>query len=225
MKVEMKYAPQSLAEIIYPNKSTEILIQGYASGHLEGNLLLWGGNGTGKTSLANLLPTAIVGPQAAVEDKDYDDVLSQKNIKQYLQSACQFNSLTNQGKFFMVFHEFDNAKVNLNKLWTAMDICQDMLMVIITTNNPMKVHQSLRSRCELVEMPSLTPVAVLPRAQQILAAEGLVLPDAQVLSYLQTRKALGDIRQYFQVLDNLLYLTALGHPLPAWTPAPPSLVK
>ena len=72
MKVEIKYAPQSLADVIYPNKQTETLIQGYASGQLEGNLMLWGSNGTGKTSVANLLPTAIAGAQAAVEDKDYE---------------------------------------------------------------------------------------------------------------------------------------------------------
>lgn len=225
MKVEIKYAPQSLADIIYPNKQTESLIQGYSSGQLEGHLLLWGSNGTGKTSIANLLPTAIAGPQATVEDKDYDDVLSQPNIKQYLQSACRYNNLTGSGKFFIVFHEFDNAKVNLNKLWTAMDSCQDMLMIIITTNEPMKVHKSLRSRCELVEMPALTPIAVLPRAQQILQLEGLDLPDAQVLSYLNERKALGDIRSYFRMLDRLLYLQANKFPLPAWTPAALALVK
>lgn len=225
MKVEIKYAPQSLADVIYPNKQTETLIQGYASGQLEGHVMLWGSNGTGKTSVANLLPTTIAGAQAAVEDKDYDDVLSQSNIKQYLQSACRYNSLTGQGKFFMVFHEFDNAKVNLNKLWTAMDICQDMLMVIITTNAPMNVHKSLRSRCELIEMPALTPAAVLPRAQQILQSEGMTLPDSQVLSYLNERKALGDMRSYFRMLDRLLYLHSSNLPLPAWTPAAPSLVK
>ena len=223
MKTEIKYAPQNLNEVIYPNDATALRMKGYAAGKLEGNILLHGTNGTGKTSIAKLLPYAIAGADAMIEDKEHDQVLSQSNIKQYLQNACQNSKLFGAGKFFLVFNEFDNAKVNLSKLWTAMDACADSLMVIITTNQPMSVHQSIRSRCDIVAMPPLTAQAVLARAQFILAAEGLVLPDQQVLHYLKTKQHFGDLRKYMHAIDELLLLQSMGEPMPAWTPSAPTL--
>jgi len=223
MKVAIKYAPRNLNEIVYPNIAIERRIMGYASGALENNILLHGSNGTGKTSIASLLPYAISGQNAQIEDKDYDKVLEQKDIKSYLRNACQTSKLYGGDKFFLVFNEFDNAKANVSKLWTAMDACADSLMVIITTNEPMNVHKSIRSRCDLIEMPALKAVAVLRRAQQILAAEGLALPNEQVLSYLKTRDHFGDWRKYMAVMDELLYSNAQGLPLPAWSQSAPVL--
>ena len=223
MKIAIKYAPKTLSEIVYPNIAIERRILGYASGHLENHIILHGSNGTGKTSVASLLPYAISGANAQVEDKDYDAVLKQPNIKAYLRNACQTSKLYGVDKFFLVFNEFDNAKTNVSKLWTAMDDCADQLMVIITTNEPMSIHKSIRSRCDLIEMPAIKPNAVIARAQHILSAEGLILPNEQVLSYLKTVEHFGNWRKYMAVLDEMLYLNTQGLPMPAWKQSAPVL--
>ena len=61
MQFEIKYAPKNLNEVIYPNVAVQRRIQGYATGQLEGHIILHGPNGTGKTTLANLLVRAIGG--------------------------------------------------------------------------------------------------------------------------------------------------------------------
>ena len=221
MKIQHKYAPQSLSEVIYPNDAVENKVMAYGQRGLNGHVLLHGPNGTGKTTVANLLTHAIGGPNAIVEEKDFDEVLKQPDLKGYLQRSCQFGALTDSSKYFLVFNEFDNAKINLNKLWTAMDACGDELMVIITTNNPMSVHKSIRSRCEEIEMSALTPRAVLARAQWILKAEGLIMPNDQLLHYLKTESHNCDLRKYMQILDKLLYLNSEGLPMPFWIPPPP----
>lgn len=220
MKTEIKYAPATLSDVIYPNKATELRIQAFAAGDLEGNILLYGPNGAGKTTVASLLPYAISGTDAYVEDKDFDKVLKQSDIKSYLKKACSMSNLFGSSKFFMVFNEFDNAKFNLDKLWNAMDSIQEELMVIITTNNPTQVHQSIRSRCTLIEMPALSPQALLARSQYILKTEGLVLPDKQVLHYLTSKQHTGDIRQYMGLLDELLFLDRSGLSMPNWKTSP-----
>jgi hypothetical protein len=168
-----------------------------------------------------LLTRAIGGPNAIVEDKHFDEVLKQPDLKEYLQRSSHLGALTDSSKFFLVFNEFDNAKINLNKLWTAMDACGDELMVIITTNNPMSVHKSIRSRCEEIEMSALKPGAVLARAQLILKAEGLVMSNDQLLQYLQTESHNCDLRKYMQILDKLLYRNRAGLAMPFWKQPPP----
>lgn len=215
MKCAIKYAPQSLGDVIYPNQAVKTRIDAYANGLLENHIILFGPNGTGKSTIARLLPDAIVGGNAVVENDDFDELLNKKNLKQFLKQSCSMSSLTQQGKAFLLFEEFDNAKVSLNKLWTAMDACADELQVIISTNHEMKVHASIRSRCDMIHVSKLSAKIVLPRAQFILNNEGLVLPNDYVLAYLQQADWKGDLRLYMQKLDELLARQAMGLGLPA----------
>ena len=220
MKTAIKYAPQNLEEVIYPSVAVQKRIDAYAKGHLEGHVLLWGPNGSSKTTVANLLPYAIGGQDALVEDKEFDELLANKDLKQYLLRACSMTGLYGQSKFFMVFDEFDNAKINVSKLWTAMDRCAEQLMVIITTNLPMNVHQSVRSRCDLINFSKLSARQILPTAQQILQAEGVNLLDKHVLYYLTQIEHQADLRKYFMKLDEIIFLTNTGQLLP---PVPSSI--
>lgn len=218
MGFSIKYAPQSLDDVIYSSTALEERIKAYRLGFLDGHIILHGPNGTGKSTIARLLPHEIVGGIATIEDKDYDDVLNQKDLKGYLKNLCSLNRLSVQNKVFLVFEEFDNAKVNLNKLWTAMDACSDELQVIISTNRPMDIHQSIRSRCDPIAVNKLSASNVLPRAQFILGNEGLHLPDEYVLQYLQTADWKGDIRHYMRMLDALFASQAMAKPLPVVSP-------
>lgn len=209
MKIADKYKPTNLGEIVYPNEAVRIRIQAYMSGQIEGNLLLWGPNGTGKTSVADLLPQYISGSNAQV-DTDFESILKRNDLGGYIANSCSVADLCGHKKYFMVFHEFDNARGNINELWTAMDKHSDKLMVIITTNNPMSVHKSLRSRCDEIHFPALSARQVLPRAQKILSTEGVSLPNAQVLHYLTQIEHFGDLRKYFSKLDEILYLHKSG---------------
>ena len=225
MKCEIKYAPQKLNEVIYPSIAVERRINAYANKDLEGHILLWGPNGTSKTTIANLLPYAIDGESAIVENKHFDEILSQKNIKDYLSNACSMNQWV-QGtpKFYMVFQEFDNNSSKLHKLWSAMDDLGDRLMVIITTNEPMSIHKSVRDRCDLINMPAVSVKSFMPRAQHILRTEGLILPDYQVEYHLAQREKFGSLRQYLSCLDQLLFLNNNNLAIPsAPQPTKPTL--
>lgn len=225
MKAEHKYAPQSLSEVIFVSQQTQTIVQGYASGQLDGHLLLWGPNGTGKSTLANLLPKLIGGEDASVETKTYEELMAMTDIRDYFRNTVQLNKLTGQGKHFVIFHEFDENSGKQAKLWTAIEGCLSDVMLIITTNHPMKINSSIRSRCDCIEMPAITPELILPRVQDILRTEGLDLPDQQVMYYLVNQVVLRDVRKYMGLIDKLLYLHSQGQALPAWKPSAPVLVK
>ena len=215
MKVEVKYAPKNLLEVIYPNVAVEQRIAAYAQGYLDGHIILWGPNGTGKSTVTRLLPDSIENGNAVIETKDYDDLLGRKDLKDYLRRTANATSnQTESSRFYLTFEEFDNAKVNRHKLWTAMDACQDELMVIITTNHPFDIPKSVRDRCDLIEFGALKAHQVLPRAKFILAQEGLNLPEKDVLFYLQQVEHRGSLRAYMRKLNDLLALSKMGNPLP-----------
>lgn len=213
MKTAIKYAPKNLGEVIYPNDAVRTRIQAYMSRDLEGNILLWGPNGTGKTTVAELLPHYIGGDDAFIETESFDDILKKDDLRAYIANSCSIASFSNS-KYFMVFHEFDNAKANVSKFWTVIEEYADQLMLIITSNDPMNIHKSLRSRCDEIAFPALTARQVLPRALKILAAEGVNLPDKQVLHYLTQIEHFGDLRKYFDKLDEIIFLSKTGKTFP-----------
>lgn len=217
MKCEIKYAPNQLNEVIYPNVGVERRINGYATKQLEGYIILHGPNGTGKTSLANLLVKEIGNQHPEVERKDADELLAQPDLKKYLKQAAAYAAMTTSEKFFLILNEFDYSKKNLNKFWTALDACGDGVMAIITTNQPMDVHASIRSRCDVIEMPGVCAEAALQRIQYCLSMEGVNLPDAQVLHYLKNYVQGYDLRRYFRIADQIIYLSKNNMPMMPWT--------
>jgi len=223
MKCEIKYAPNQLDEVIYPNVGVERRINGYATKQLEGHIILHGPNGTGKTSLANLLVKEIGNQHPEIERKDADELLAQLDLKKYLKQAAAYAAMTTSEKFFLILNEFDYSKKNLNKFWTALDACGSGVMAIITTNQPMDVHPSVRSRCDVIEMPGVCAEAALQRIQYCLSMEGVNLPDAQVLHYLKLQEQFLDLRRYFRLADQIIYLIKNNLPMPSWTSNPKPL--
>lgn len=221
VKTADKYKPTNLGEVIYPNEAVRKRIQGYMSGQLEGNILLHGPNGTGKTTVADMLPNYISGPNAYVETASFDDILKKSDMHGYIANSCSVANFSDS-KYFMVFHEFDNAKANVSNFWTIIEKYSTRLMLIITSNEPMNIHKSLRSRCDEIAFPALTARQVLPRALKILAAEGVNLPDKQVLHYLTQIEHLGDLRKYMAKLDEIILLSKTGGTFP---PAPTFIIN
>jgi len=158
-----------------------------------------------------------------VEDLDSEELLAKPKLREYLKNEAGIARLTTSGKFFLLLNEFDNAKKGVNKLWTALDACGDSVVSVITTNEPMDVHRSVRDRCTVIEMPGIPAIAALPRVQYALQSEGVHLPDRQVLHYLKPQEQWRSLRKYMRVADELLYLHKSGLPFPAWNPMPSAL--
>jgi replication-associated recombination protein RarA len=214
MKVEEKYAPTSLTEVVIPSVATVNRLNGYANGGLNGHIILWGPNGTGKSTVAHLLPTAISGQDAFVEPASLEQLVAMKDLKGYLKQSAHTAQVIYRSKYFLVYDEADAVKGNFARFWTAVDYCRSDAMMIFTTNNPMAIPTSIRSRSDEINLPAVTPRQFLPRAQFILQVEGVNLPNAQVLHYLTQIQHTPDIRKYCRKVDEIVYLAKNSLPLP-----------
>ena len=222
MNLMTKYAPQTINDVIFVDPTAKIVLDMLVTGASAGHLVLHGPNGTGKTSLAKLLPTAIAGPDAWVDSKDYEEILSMKRLDEYMARSCNLARFL-PTKYFFVWHELDNTKQRQDLFWTALDDAGDDAMVIVTTNHPAKLHPSLLNRCHRIEMPRIPPESMLTRAQWILRQEGVSLPDDQTLHYLRNGGASGSLREYMRALEIIIHLHSQGNALPPWTKSTPSL--
>lgn len=214
MSVEKKYAPNTLDDVVFCDAATEMRVKAYASGGMSGHVILYGPNGTGKTTVAKLLPIAISGEQAIIEDKSLDELLTMKDLKGYLKQAAKTTELIHSSKHYLVYDEADAYKGNMSKFWIAVDCCGDDIMMIFTTNNPMAIPASIRSRADEIGFPALTPQQFLSRAQQILQAEGVTLSNGEILFYLSQTNGNNDLRKYCRKLNEIIYLVRSGNLLP-----------
>jgi replication-associated recombination protein RarA len=154
-----------------------------------------------------------------------EKVMAQDDLYIYFLNALHFAKLSGANeddRLVIVFHELDKYEKSLDKLWTVMDRMKDELLIIITTNNPMKLENAVRSRCAKFNFTRITPADFLARAQFILSQENIHLPDSHVLHYLKSMSVVtSDVRDYLDVLDDLIYSSQNNLPLPLVPPPQP----
>jgi DNA polymerase III gamma/tau subunit len=205
--LNIKYAPKSLSEMVFANVTVKTKINAIAKSQLSSNfVLLYGPNGTGKSTAARLIIDSLTNSQPDIEEKSVVDLLKMNKLDLHFNMRCNSAKNLFGTRYVLKCEEFDNVKGDLSKLWTALDEVQEDIFFIATTNEPLDIHKSLRSRLYKIEVGPIGPMQFLPRAMQILTAEGINIDSGAVLDALKTRAHECDIRAYFQILEELILL-------------------
>jgi DNA polymerase III delta prime subunit len=205
---ELKYGPKKIEELIFPNSNVKNVITAYASGEVTRPLLLCGKNGTGKSLIAKLLPTAIERMDKVVTTyiKPYE-LNSDKDVDKLFSKSKHFDNLftTNGQRFsYYIIEEMNGRIGGHNSFRTAMDNYSGVDLTIITTNEVARIDKGIRSRSEELEVPACTPDLFFPFAKKIMDIENIEIDNEalfQALDAVYDEKP--DNRRYYQEIDRL----------------------
>ncbi len=192
-----KYRPTNLASVIFQDDhQREQFSQFVSSGELC-NLLFYGGQGTGKTTLVKVLITEL-----AIESADVLRVnCSDEKIDAMRDKVRTFAQSLPVGKFKVVWlEELDYLSLDAQALLRAlMEETTQYTRFLGTCNYVNKVIPPLRSRFQEFEFKAPAKLAVATRMAEILESEGVAYDPEVLLEHIE--RGYPDIRKVIQLLQ------------------------
>lgn len=183
MSILDQYQPASINDIVFGNSVAEEKIKRIVSGEKsfpavgKQALLLFGIYGTGKSTLAKLLPDAIErGKTGGQCQLSFNHKCKQGDngarLMETIEGQTSFVSNNNSGLQYVLLDEVDlltkNAQASLKGL-----LDRTWIIAIMTTNNIQAIDKGIINRSHLIEMNAAQPQQWLPLCHQILNDMGV----------------------------------------------------
>ncbi len=197
------YPPIALNDLVVSDQGIKEFLEDYTKGYVVNNLLLVGNNGTGKSTIAKLLPTLVEGHNPRFDELQGTEGFDVNGAVTKLENIKHFAGLLDQKYHYIIFNELDKVKTNLAAFWQLMDAWGDRVVMIATANDYNKIDPCMRSRFKVVNLPPIKAKDFLPRAMEIFGKEKVNLKSDYMLEQLKLIEDFGDIRKYVDLLKDI----------------------
>ena len=206
------YVPTSLNDIIFGNPESKLRIYDIVTGAEtlpasgKSGILLYGTWGTGKTTMATMLPDAIEKGRTQEElTMSADFIRCQQGFNgpqviDFIAKILDKNSLNASGLHYIIIDEVDLlTKSAQESLKSAMNTSR--CIFILTTNYIAYLDRGLLDRCVLVEMNAAAINDYLPLAKNLVSDMGVVMSDDDLLPTISAAK--GSLRNLIHNVERL----------------------
>ena len=207
------HEPQNLNDIIFGNPESKLRIYDIVTGaealpHCgKSGIVLYGAWGTGKTTVAKMLPDAIEKGRTDSELVMPEEMIrcqqgyNGPQVIEFISKILDKNSLNASGLHYIIIDEVDLlTKSAQESLKSALNT--NRCIFILTTNYIAKLDRGLLDRCVLVEMNAAQSEQLLPLAHRIAAEQGITVADEELIATIKA--ANGSFRNISHNVERLI---------------------